>query len=46
VGLVPSFREMLNQAKRDIVEIEPDAADGVFDQALFLDVREADEYAQ
>ncbi len=46
MGLVPSFREMLNQAKRDIVEIEPDAADGVFDQALFLDVREADEYAQ
>jgi molybdopterin/thiamine biosynthesis adenylyltransferase/rhodanese-related sulfurtransferase len=46
VGLVPSFREMLNQAKRDIVEIEPDAADAVFDQALFLDVREADEYAQ
>ena len=43
---MPSFREMLNQAKRDIVEIEPDAADGVFDQALFLDVREADEYAQ
>jgi len=43
---VPSFREMLNQAKRDIVEIEPDAADAVFDQALFLDVREADEYAQ
>jgi len=43
---VPSFREMLNQAKRDIVEIEPDAANAVFDQALFLDVREADEYAQ
>jgi molybdopterin/thiamine biosynthesis adenylyltransferase/rhodanese-related sulfurtransferase len=46
VGLVPSFREMLNQAKRDIIEIEPDAANAVFDQALFLDVREADEYAQ
>jgi len=43
---VPSFREMLNQAKRDIIEIEPDAANAVFDQALFLDVREADEYAQ
>ena len=46
MGLVPSFREMLNQAKRDIIEIEPDAANAVFDQALFLDVREADEYAQ
>ena len=43
---MPSFREMLNQAKRDIIEIEPDAANAVFDQALFLDVREADEYAQ
>jgi len=37
---------MLNQAKHDIVEIEPGAADDVFDQALFVDVREADEYAQ
>jgi len=43
---VPSFREMLNQVKHDIVEIEPGAADDVFDQALFLDVREADEYDQ
>jgi molybdopterin/thiamine biosynthesis adenylyltransferase/rhodanese-related sulfurtransferase len=46
VGRVPSFRDMLNQAKHDIVEIEPGAADDVFDQALFVDVREADEYAQ
>ena len=46
MGRVPSFRDMLNQAKRDIVEIEPGAADDVFDQALFVDVREADEYAQ
>jgi molybdopterin/thiamine biosynthesis adenylyltransferase/rhodanese-related sulfurtransferase len=37
---------MLNQAKHDIVEIEPGAADDVFDQALFVDVREADEYSQ
>jgi molybdopterin/thiamine biosynthesis adenylyltransferase/rhodanese-related sulfurtransferase len=37
---------MLNQAKHDIVEIEPGAAVDVFDQALFVDVREADEYAQ
>ena len=43
---MPSFRDMLNQAKHDIVEIEPGAADDVFDQALFVDVREADEYAQ
>ncbi|MGD0876306.1 MAG: molybdopterin-synthase adenylyltransferase MoeB [Acidimicrobiales bacterium] len=43
---MPSFREMLNQVKHDIVEIEPGAADDVFDQALFLDVREADEYDQ
>ena len=46
MGLVPSFRDMLNQARHDIVEIEPAAADAVFDEALFLDVREADEYAQ
>ena len=43
---MPSFRDMLNQAKHDIVEIEPGAAVDVFDQALFVDVREADEYAQ
>ena len=43
---MPSFREMLSQVKSDIVEIEPGAADEVFDKALFLDVREADEYAQ
>ncbi len=46
MGLVPSFRDMLNQARHDIVEIEPAAAEAVFDEALFLDVREADEYAQ
>ena len=46
VGMVPSFRDMLNQAKQDIAEIEPAAADALFDEALFLDVREADEYAQ
>ena len=46
MGRVPSFRDMLNQAKHDIVEIEPGAAVDVFDQALFVDVREADEYAQ
>jgi molybdopterin/thiamine biosynthesis adenylyltransferase/rhodanese-related sulfurtransferase len=37
---------MLDQVKREIVEVETSAAQAVFDQALFLDVREADEYAQ
>jgi len=43
---VPSFRDMLDRARHDIVEVEPGAAQAVFDQALFLDVREADEYVQ
>jgi molybdopterin/thiamine biosynthesis adenylyltransferase/rhodanese-related sulfurtransferase len=43
---VPSFRDMLSQAKQHIVEVDPAAADAVRDRALFLDVREADEYAQ
>jgi len=43
---VPSFRDLLNQAKQEITEIGPADADAVRDQALFLDVREADEYAQ
>jgi molybdopterin/thiamine biosynthesis adenylyltransferase/rhodanese-related sulfurtransferase len=37
---------MLNQVRRDIVEVDPASADAVFDRAIFLDVREADEYAQ
>jgi molybdopterin/thiamine biosynthesis adenylyltransferase/rhodanese-related sulfurtransferase len=37
---------MLNQVKREIVEVETSAAQAASDQALFLDVREADEYAQ
>jgi molybdopterin/thiamine biosynthesis adenylyltransferase/rhodanese-related sulfurtransferase len=37
---------MLDRARHDIVEVEPGAAQAVFDQALFLDVREADEYVQ
>jgi molybdopterin/thiamine biosynthesis adenylyltransferase/rhodanese-related sulfurtransferase len=36
---------MLSQVKQEIVEIDPAAA-AVSDEALFLDVREADEYAQ
>ncbi|HLN05249.1 MAG TPA: molybdopterin-synthase adenylyltransferase MoeB [Acidimicrobiales bacterium] len=43
---MPSFRDLLNQAKQEITEIGPADADAVRDQALFLDVREADEYAQ
>ena len=43
---MPSFRDMLSQVKREIVEVETSAAQAMFDQALFLDVREADEYAQ
>jgi molybdopterin/thiamine biosynthesis adenylyltransferase/rhodanese-related sulfurtransferase len=42
---VPNFRDMLSQVKQGIVEIDPAAA-AVSGQALFLDVREADEYAQ
>ena len=41
-----SFRELLSQAKEAIVEIDPAHAEALGDQALFLDVREADEYAQ
>jgi len=44
--LVASFRELLSQAKEAIVEIDPAHAEALGDQALFLDVREADEYAQ
>jgi molybdopterin/thiamine biosynthesis adenylyltransferase/rhodanese-related sulfurtransferase len=46
VQSVPSFRDMLSQAKQHIVEVDPAGADAVRDRALFLDVREADEYAQ
>ena len=43
---MPSYREMLNQARQQVVEIDPADASAVFGQALFLDVREEDEYAQ
>jgi len=46
VQSVPSFRDMLNQARQEVVELDPASADEVRDKALFLDVREADEYAQ
>ena len=41
-----SFREMLSLVKQGIVEIDPAAAAALMGQALFLDVREADEYVQ
>jgi molybdopterin/thiamine biosynthesis adenylyltransferase len=37
---------MLSQAKESIIEIEPAGADALLGQALFLDVRETDEYTQ
>jgi molybdopterin/thiamine biosynthesis adenylyltransferase/rhodanese-related sulfurtransferase len=37
---------MLSEVKQGIVELDPAGAAGLMDQALFLDVREADEYAQ
>ena len=37
---------MLSQVKREIVEIDPAGADALLGKALFLDVRESDEYAQ
>jgi molybdopterin/thiamine biosynthesis adenylyltransferase/rhodanese-related sulfurtransferase len=43
---VTSFRDMLSQVKREIVEIDPAGADALLGKALFLDVRESDEYAQ
>jgi molybdopterin/thiamine biosynthesis adenylyltransferase/rhodanese-related sulfurtransferase len=43
---VTSFRDMLSQVKLEIVEIDPAGADALLGKALFLDVRESDEYAQ
>ncbi len=43
---MPSFRDLLNQVKKEIVEIDPSEVDSARDQVLLLDVREADEYAQ
>jgi len=43
---VPSFREMLNEVRASIREVDPAYVDGVRERALLLDVREADEYAQ
>jgi molybdopterin/thiamine biosynthesis adenylyltransferase/rhodanese-related sulfurtransferase len=43
---VPSFRELLSKAKSEIQEIDTAEAETRVDQALFLDVREPDEYEQ
>ncbi len=41
-----SFRDMLSEVKRSIREVDPAGADEARDGAVFLDVREADEFAQ
>ena len=43
---MPSFRDLLSQVKQEITEVEPTEAQQRKDGAVFLDVREADEYAQ
>lgn len=43
---VASFRDLLSQVKREIREIDPQGAEARLSEATFLDVREADEYAQ
>jgi molybdopterin/thiamine biosynthesis adenylyltransferase/rhodanese-related sulfurtransferase len=46
VGSLPSFKDILDQVKREIVEIEPRAAAALSGEAVFLDVREPEEFAQ
>ncbi|MGZ8752425.1 MAG: ThiF family adenylyltransferase, partial [Acidimicrobiia bacterium] len=41
---MPSFRELLAQTKANITEIDPEAAEARLGGAVFLDVREQDEY--
>jgi molybdopterin/thiamine biosynthesis adenylyltransferase/rhodanese-related sulfurtransferase len=41
---MPSFRELLAQTKAHITEIDPAAAEARVGDAVFLDVREQDEY--
>ncbi len=41
-----SFRDLLSEVKQSIREVDPAAAEAARDEALFLDVREGDEYAQ
>jgi molybdopterin/thiamine biosynthesis adenylyltransferase/rhodanese-related sulfurtransferase len=46
VAFVATVRELLNQAKAAIEEITPERAEARLADALFLDVREPDEYEQ
>jgi len=41
---MPSFRELLAQTKANITEIDPEAAEVRLGDAVFLDVREQDEF--
>ncbi|MGH9102029.1 MAG: molybdopterin-synthase adenylyltransferase MoeB [Acidimicrobiales bacterium] len=41
-----SFRELLQQARSEISEVDGETADSLRGKALFLDVREPDEYQQ
>jgi molybdopterin/thiamine biosynthesis adenylyltransferase/rhodanese-related sulfurtransferase len=43
---VASFRDLLAQVKREIHEVEPSTAEQSLGKAVFLDVREPDEYEQ
>ena len=43
---MPNFRDLLSQAKANITEVDSDTAEGRLGQAVFLDVREPDEYDQ
>jgi sulfur-carrier protein adenylyltransferase/sulfurtransferase len=43
---MPSFRELLNQTKGQITEIDPAEAERRLDTSTFLDVRELDEFEQ
>jgi molybdopterin/thiamine biosynthesis adenylyltransferase/rhodanese-related sulfurtransferase len=43
---VASFRDLLAEVKQRVREVDPSEAEGRRDRAVFLDVREGDEYAQ
>ena len=43
---MPTFRDLLAQAKQEITEIDPEGAEARLGDATFLDVRELDEYEQ
>jgi len=43
---VTTFRDMLIEVKRSIREVDPEGAEAQRGHAVFLDVREADEFAQ